>query len=111
MTDNDPIYREMDLHNHISKRPDTYVGSMELQKIDLCIRRELYCKKKNRSVGAFLRIYIEIISNAVDNFLRSKSTDSNALRLVLELVKKDDNMPKQWYGNSDKCERKWNIQW
>ena len=82
MTDNDPIYREMDLHNHILKRPDTYVGSMELQKIDQYVLEENCIVKKQIEVcGAFLRIFIEIISNAVDNFLRSKSTESKCTKI------------------------------
>ena len=77
----------MDLHNHILKRPDTYVGSIELQsKNDFVLNSARNITKQKVEVcGAFARIFIEIISNAVDNYLRSKNTKFTCTKIQITM--------------------------
>lgn len=87
MTQSEIEYREMDLHDHILKRPDTYVGSMEVQeKQEFVLGEEKRIVKKAISTcGAFTRIFVEIISNAVDNYLRSKNTDMPCTKIQITI--------------------------
>ena len=66
-------YEELDLHSHTLKRPDTYVGSTvadtttEYVYVDHKI-----IKKSIQYIPAVMRIFIEALSNALDNVIRSR---------------------------------------
>ena len=71
-------YSKMDPLTHILHRPDTYVGSTRFRKIEEYISSASnnfkITKKEIESSPAILRIFIEPLSNAIDNVARSKKT-------------------------------------
>ena len=65
-------YEKIDPIDHILLRPDMYVGATTLKDKEeyLCIKQNDEMKIINRKIqtsAAFLRIFVEILSNAVDN--------------------------------------------
>lgn len=66
-------YKKMNLHQHVLARPDTYVGSIRNQEYDEYIVTDDLKIEKNRItyIPALLRIFIEALSNAIDNKWRS----------------------------------------
>nr|QBK85211.1 MAG: DNA topoisomerase II [Iridovirus LCIVAC01] len=70
-------YKQLRLHEQILHRPDNYVGCMRMQMADEYVadikeEGEIHIsKQKIRYVPALLRIFIEAISNAIDNKWRS----------------------------------------
>lgn len=68
-------YKELNLHEHVLKRPDTYVGSIRpeesIQYITENENQTSIVKKEIIFTPALLRIFIEALSNAVDNVWRS----------------------------------------
>lgn len=70
-----PKYQQLDPIEHIIKRPDMYVGSIVTRENEqyISIGEGFEIQKKSiRSSPAFIRIFIEAISNAIDNSQRSK---------------------------------------
>lgn len=68
-----PEYQEMDLHEHILKRPDTYVGGMSASEttMDYTLRANALATEAITLPSAFVRTFVEILSNAIDNQVRS----------------------------------------
>jgi DNA topoisomerase II len=72
------IYTKKDPISHILDRSDMYVGSKKLRNIDeyISIKDEddnyKIVKKEINSSPAILRIFVEVLSNAIDNVERSK---------------------------------------
>jgi DNA topoisomerase-2 len=74
-------YQKKDPIEHIITRPDMYVGSTRLRKVEEYIAEEkdekyIITQKEIKSSPAILRIFIEALSNAVDNVERSKKTNT-----------------------------------
>ena len=74
-------YQKKDPISHCLERPDMYIGSTRLRNTEeyvAIINEENYsiCKKEISSSPAILRIFIEALSNAIDNVERSKKTDT-----------------------------------
>lgn len=67
-------YREMNLHQHILARPDTYVGSIREQSTtDYTFKNDTIQSDTLTYIPAILRLYVEALSNAIDNKFRSDS--------------------------------------
>jgi DNA topoisomerase-2 len=73
-------YEKKDPISHCLDRPDMYVGSVRLRNIMEYIAQKqddsswkIFHQEINSS-PAILRIFVEALSNAVDNVERSKST-------------------------------------
>jgi len=69
------IYQKLTQREHILKRPDTYVGSIELQPadmwvVDLTSSTFKMTRKTVNYVPAFLKIFDEILTNASDHAQR-----------------------------------------
>lgn len=66
-------YQEMDLHEHILKRPDTYVGGMSASEstLDYTLSEHGLAVEPITLPSAFVRTFVEILSNAIDNQVRS----------------------------------------
>lgn len=65
-------YKELNLHEHVLKRPDTYVGSIQPEThTEYIIRENRMVSKEIQYIPAILRVYIEALSNAIDNKWRS----------------------------------------
>ena len=72
------VYIKKDPIEHILDRSDMYVGSKKLRKIQEYIAEKdddgnyKIFKKEITSSPALLRIFVEILSNAIDNVERSR---------------------------------------
>lgn len=96
------VYTKMDHISHILKRSETYVGSKELDK-----REEFIAFKEDEESGftirkkyivfspAILRIFIEILANALDNVERSKDTDT-PVSLIKVIINKETGETSVW---------------
>ena len=77
---------------HIMIRPDMYIGSVTLKKnIEFIAEKEaekykIYKKEILVSPG-IIRIFIEAISNAIDNFQRSKQTSTKCTKIKVTIDK------------------------
>lgn len=66
-------YEELDLHSHTLKRPDTYVGSIVSDTTtEYVFEDQKIVKKSIQHIPALMRIFIEALSNAIDNVIRSR---------------------------------------
>lgn len=70
-----PKYQKKDHLSHILLRPDTYVGSTRLRKSAEFIYKDGKIQKEIISMSpGLLRVFVEILSNAIDNCMRSEKT-------------------------------------
>lgn len=82
-----PKYQKKDPISHCLDRPDMYIGSTRLRNIDEYIAKQAddglfrICKQTIKTSPAVLRIFIEILSNALDNATRSKKTKTPCTRI------------------------------
>jgi len=85
--DNDEKYIKLDPITHILKRPETYIDTTVLDKYDMYIADDLtsiYKKEISMSPG-FLRLFIESISNAIDNAERSRGTKTPCTQINIKI--------------------------
>jgi DNA topoisomerase II len=83
-------YKKMDPISHCLERPDMYVGSTNLRTtteyIAECVDSEYKIYQKDiQSSPAILRIFIEVLSNAIDNVERSKGTSTPCKKIAITL--------------------------
>tara|TARA_Y100000389_G_scaffold205087_1_gene262940 strand:- start:5550 stop:9005 length:3456 start_codon:yes stop_codon:yes gene_type:complete len=67
-------YQKITHIEHVLKRPDTYIGSVEKENKEFYIFDESngkFIKKQMEYIDGFMRIHMEIIYNAIDNIPRS----------------------------------------
>ena len=83
-------YKKLDSISHIHARPDMYIGTNKTRVTeheflwnDECME---YHHELNFNEG-FVRIFLEALSNAVDNFYRSQVGDTPMTKLVVKLNK------------------------
>ena len=85
-------YSKMDPLTHILHRPDTYVGSTRFRKLEEYVSSASnnfkITKKEIESSPAILRIFIEPLSNAIDNVSRSKKTKTPCTTIKVNIDKK-----------------------
>ena len=83
-------YEKMDQLDHILHRPDTYIGAInELEKEDIFIgdisseEPKVIFKNSVKISDAIVRIFVEILSNAIDNIHRSNEdgVDMNKIKI------------------------------
>jgi DNA topoisomerase-2 len=91
-TKNASKYQEKDEISHILDRPDMYVGSTKPKKMTEYIAEEENSKirilEKEITVShAFVRIFIEILSNAIDNVARSKKNKTPCTKIKVGIDK------------------------
>lgn len=72
-------YQKKDHLAHILSRPDTYVGSLRQREEQHYVAdKNYYISKKTVAVSpGILRIFVEPLSNMIDNWARSKKTPRN----------------------------------
>jgi DNA gyrase/topoisomerase IV subunit B len=86
-------YQKLDPISHILVRPDMYCGSNKLKKsneyIAVSDNEDTYkiIKKDIMYSPALLRIFIEPLSNAIDNAERSKKTSTKCTRINVKINK------------------------
>ncbi len=68
-------YQKLTQLEHILKRPDTYIGSVEKQSNDLWVydkNAKMMSYRKTQYVPGFYKIFDEILVNAADNKVRAQ---------------------------------------
>lgn len=86
------VYIKKDPISHILERSDMYTGSKKLRNIEeyVAIKNDEYnykiIKKEINSSPAILRIFVEVLSNAIDNVERSKKAKipCTTIKVVLD---------------------------
>ena len=86
------VYKKLDPITHILERSDMYVGSKRLKNIEeyVAIKDEdtfKIFKKYINSSPAILRIFVEVLSNAIDNVERSKNTKTPCTTIKVNIDK------------------------
>lgn len=94
-------YRKMDAITHILHRPDMYVGSMDAKDIYSYIaekdneekedekKEKIIISQKNVNISpAFLRIFVEPLSNCIDNVTRGKESGTKTTKISIEINRK-----------------------
>ena len=83
-------YQKLDSITHIHKRPDMYIGTNKIREVSdqmLC-EDDLIIHKENLKMNdGFARIFLEALSNAIDNFYRSQNTDTPLTKISVEVDK------------------------
>jgi DNA topoisomerase-2 len=89
MTSSKSRYIKKDPIEHIMLRPDMYIGSTTIKKSEEYIAQKVDDKyriyKKDISVSpGIIRVFIEALSNAVDNVVRSKNTKTKCTKIKVD---------------------------
>ena len=82
-------YGKMDPLEHILHRPDTYVGSTRSRVIEEYVSNENFhiTKREIKYSPAILRIFVEPLSNAIDNVARSKISKTPCTKIKVNIDK------------------------
>jgi DNA topoisomerase-2 len=111
-----PSYVSLDQRTHVLHRPDMYIGNVKNVVMDfygaeyfskednkedkkedkLIIRdddddseKDIFISKKRGEINSGLhRIFIEVLSNAIDNVWRSSSTDTKCTKIKVDITEK-----------------------
>ena len=79
-------YEKLELRDHIYKRPDTYIGSVESANIETFVWDNEKMSKRNISyIGGLYKIFDELIVNAIDQVTRlsiSKESDVKQVKNI-----------------------------
>ena len=80
-------YIALDQRTHILLRSDTYIGSIKFANAEFHgVDKELTIKKKQGLINNGLhRIFIEILSNACDNWVRSKNSETPLTKIKVDI--------------------------
>ena len=81
------IYKKKDLHEHILSRPDMYIGSTKKVKDNVYVfsdKEEKIVKKEVEYVPGFLKIFDEILVNAIDHSVRDPSV--TGIKVIFDTV-------------------------
>ena len=80
------VYQQLGKIDHALKRPEMYIGPVKTTERDMYIVHENKIEEMliNYNPG-FIRIFIEILSNAVDNYIRSKKTSTPMKNLIVDI--------------------------
>ncbi len=88
---NSKRYQKVDPITHILTRPDMYVGSTSMRETEEYVadKKSEYTIYKDtiKMSPAIIRIFIEVLSNAVDNVSRSKQTKTPCTRIKVNINK------------------------
>lgn len=89
-------YKKLDSISHILHRPDMYIGTNQNTKEDLFLYDETteklqYTKNVVMNDG-ILRCFTEVISNAIDNFFRSRDSSKTPMTKLQVKYNEEQNM-------------------
>lgn len=83
-------YIKTDPINHILSRPDMYVGTKKFKYITDYIWENNSLQKKQIEISpALLRIFVEILSNAIDNVIRSSNSNRKSTTIKVTITPKE----------------------
>ena len=85
-----PVYQKLNMLEHVLKRPDMYVGSTVNSKVDHQFLYDEECEKIMVQENVILnhgmvRTFIEVLSNSIDNWYRSKNTPTPMTKLSVQV--------------------------
>ncbi len=93
-------YKKLDPISHILFRPDMYVGSNKNEKDNLFLYdEETHQIKYHRNImmnDGILRCFTEVISNAIDNFFRSRDFGQTPMTKLQVKYDSETNMVEIW---------------
>jgi DNA topoisomerase-2 len=83
-------YSKLDHVQHVLLRPDTYIGAVSHQTLPqwVCVRegdKNRLIQRDVDSVSGLTRIFIEVLSNAVDNCWKSKGTRNKQTNIQIKV--------------------------
>ena len=87
-------YQKLTQHEHILQRPDTYVGSIELQTVDAWVMNAEVGRmeqKKLKYVPGMFKIFDEILVNAADN--KQRDATMSEIRVEIDQVTTTHHLP------------------
>lgn len=83
-----PQYQRVNHVEHVLLRPDGYIGSTTMKTVEdyIAVDDEFHIQRKTIEVSAgILRIFYEIISNAMDNVARSRQNKVKVARIAVSV--------------------------
>ena len=97
-------YQKLTQLEHIIKRPDTYIGSVEFQEKQMWVFNSELESMEMRTVSfvpGIYKIFDEILVNAADNKQRDKNMDT--IKVTIDREKGEISVLEQrtWYSNRD----------
>ncbi len=100
----DIVYKKLQLHDQILMRPDTYIGSVKNAKTSepvFLLRKKFDgtpCIVKDYATypDGLIRIFMEILSNAIDNVWRSVTTEGCNPSLIKIWIDRENGGVKVW---------------
>ena len=83
-------YISLDQREHLLLRPDTYIGSTKFANYEfygaVCKDETITIEKKQGLINNGLhRLFIEILSNACDNWVRSKNSETPSTKIKIDI--------------------------
>lgn len=98
MTTQKVTYKVMkDQREHVLLRPDMYIGSIKNSVVEYYgatfdeKENDIKIEQKNGEINSGLhRIFVEIVSNAIDNFFRSSSTDIQTTKIKINITEEGE---------------------
>ena len=86
MTNSKATYTKMSQREHILKRPDTYIGGVKIQDENhYIICDDKIINKDIKISPGLLRIFVEIVSNSIDNVWRSKEINVKMSKIKVDI--------------------------
>ncbi len=89
-----PKYVKKDPISHILDRPDTWVGSIRSRQVTdfVVIDEDFHIAKKKIEVSpAIVRMFIEPLSNIIDNVARSKAGKNKTTKIIINVGRRGNN--------------------
>lgn len=80
-------YKSMDPRTHVLNRPDMYIGSIRNTNTEtyVCLEDYKIVKKNIKNNPGIIRIFIEALSNAIDNVWRSSSSSTPCTKIKVTI--------------------------
>lgn len=80
-------YKSMDPRTHVLNRPDMYIGSIRNTGVETYVCNDDYTivKKTIKNNPGLIRIFVEALSNAIDNVWRSSSTKTPCTKIKITI--------------------------
>lgn len=97
-----PKYSKKDPVSHVLDRPEMYVGSIDLREADqyVVIDDGMHITKKKVTYSpAIVRMFIEPMSNIIDNCARSRRNNNNTTKICIDIDEKAGTL--SFWNNGD----------
>jgi DNA topoisomerase II len=86
-----PKYQKKSQLEHVLTRPDTYIGSLTSRQIEeyVVVDAQFHIEKRKIDISpAILRMFIEPLSNVIDNVTRSKNDGNPTTKICIDIDRK-----------------------